>query len=80
MMMARVKHMAMIIRPMVKGSFRNLVLMKAKTAERIVRIEIMVNTSIARALELIEVLKIEIVCGKGKSRVGSLKSEAGSRK
>ena len=66
-MITSVKHMAMIIRPMVKGSLRYLVLIKAKTAERIVRIEIMVNTSIARALVLIEALKIEIVCGKWKS-------------
>lgn len=41
--MTSVKQMAMIIKPMVNGSFRNFVLIKAKAAERTVRMVITVN-------------------------------------
>lgn len=43
MVITNVKQMAIIIKPMVKGSFRNFVLIKAKAAERTVRMVITVN-------------------------------------
>jgi hypothetical protein len=38
--------MAIIIKPIVKGSFRNLVLIKANTADRTIRMVMMLKISI----------------------------------
>jgi hypothetical protein len=43
MVIPTVNTMAMIIKPMVKGSFRNRVLIKAKPADRIIRIEMILK-------------------------------------
>ena len=44
--------MAIIIKPRVKGSFKNFVLMKAKAADKMVRIVMMAKMSINAELEV----------------------------